>query len=154
MAKEQRRRWYAVHVETPGSHGLSSSARDTVERALRLAKDLGGEPQTIVGANVAEELVRFAQSHRVAEIIVGKSFRPRWYDRWRGMLTLELIRRSGDIHIRVARGGEVASEEPPRRHRRLSVPRRFEGYALATTAVAVAGVLAKLIEAFVILPAR
>ena len=78
MADRRHAEWLALYVETPRHHRLSDADRDRVAQTLRLAEQLGGEAVTIPGQNVAEDLIRYAQSRNVTEVIIGKSLRSGW----------------------------------------------------------------------------
>lgn len=138
--------WMAVYVETPSHYRLSETERDRVDRTLRMAEQLGGEAVTIPGQRPADDLIRYAQSRNVTEIVIGKSSRSWWQELRYGSLVGDLIRRSGQIDVHVIRG-----EEPdPLRTRgeaRTSGKRFvFGDYVVATLATVLTGVIAKLLE--------
>jgi two-component system, OmpR family, sensor histidine kinase KdpD len=152
MADRRHAEWMAVYVETPRHHRLSDVERDRVAQTLRLAEQLGGEAVIIPGHNMAEDLIRYAQSRNVTEVIIGKSRRSRWSEIWRGSVVHDLIRKSGDIDVYVISG----EDEPAQRARRsvtLRAPlRHLNAYLGSAFAVILAGLIAKLIESFLPLP--
>jgi two-component system, OmpR family, sensor histidine kinase KdpD len=152
MADRRHAEWIAVYVETPRHHRLSDADRARVGQTLRLAEQLGGEAVTIPGHNMAEDLIRYAQSLNVTELIIGKSRRSRWSESWRGSVLHDVIRKSGDIDVYVISGEDSPAQrlQSPRIPRRLL--RQLNAYLGSTLAVVLAGLIAKLIESFLPFP--
>jgi two-component system sensor histidine kinase KdpD len=151
MAERRHAEWIAVFVETAAFHRLPEADRDRVARALRLAEQLGGEAVTIPGERVAEELLRYAERRNVTELILGKSLRSRWRELWSGSPVNDVIRRSGNIDVRVisADAGEDAAAAA--RRRRFGVFRLNE-YLIGLGLVLVAGLVAKALQLLLSLP--
>lgn len=151
MADRRRAEWLAVYVETPIHHRLSEVEQDRIAQVLRLAEQLGGEAITIPGRqHVVEDLIRYARSRNVTELIVGKSRRSRWHDVLRGSIVHDLIRESGNIAVHVITGEDSELRRVPRRPR-PSQP-ALNSYISGGVAVGLAGLTAKLLEAFLSLP--
>jgi two-component system sensor histidine kinase KdpD len=150
MANRRHAEWLVVYVETPQHHRLSDADRDRLAHTLRLAEHLGGEVVTIPGEDVAEDLIRYAQSHNVTEIVIGKSLRSRWSELWRGSVVNDVIRKSGNIDVYVING----EEEPPQHIGRAPVYQRTAVlvYVWSAAAVSVAAVTAKALQLFLPLP--
>lgn len=143
LAERRNVPWTAVFVEPPRFHHRPDAERARVATVLKLAEELGGEAVTIPGHRVAEDIVRYARERNVTEILLGKPMRSRWRERWASSPVDEIIRRSGDIDVRVVSGTtsdpaaavEAVGAAAPR-------PRDVRGYAGASLAVAAAAVLA------------
>ena len=150
MADRRHAEWLALYVETPRHHRLSDADRDRVAQTLRLAEQLGGEAVTIPGQNVAEDLVRYAQSRNVTEVIIGKSLRSGWSEWWRGSIVYDLISKSGNIDVHVINEEDEGSQRTPT----SPVLQRpaIHTYVLSAAAVCIAGVTAKILESFLALP--
>ncbi|MDQ3828312.1 MAG: sensor histidine kinase KdpD [Candidatus Tectomicrobia bacterium] len=146
MADRRHAEWMAVYVETPQHHRLSDADRDRVSRTLRLAEQLGGEAVTIPGEDVAEDLIKYAQSRNVTEIVIGKSLRSRWSGWWRGSIVNELIRKSGNIDVYVINTEDEASPHTGKApvYLRPGVP----AYVWSAGAVSVAAATAKLLQLY------
>ena len=107
--------WIAVTVERPGST-LEDAARQRLDDAMKLAQSLGAETQTLTGADLPAELLRFAKFENVTQIVVGRS---------PGSFFSELLRRNSRrrVHLSLLACGNViantyASSLPkPRRSR-------------------------------------
>ena len=69
-----------------------------------MREQLGGEAITIPGRDVAEELIRHAESNNVAHIVVGARKGRRWWHLFQPSVTEELIRRAGNISVHVVSG--------------------------------------------------
>lgn len=153
MAERRNAEWSAVYVETPRHYRLSEEDRNRLARTMRLAEELGGQAVTVPGNNVAEDLIHYAQTNNVTEIVIGKSNRPWWFRVLRGSIVDELIRTSGAIDIYVITGneeesvgGNSASALKP------TAQKQWREYLLSVAVVAVAALLADLLQAFLSLP--
>lgn len=96
--------WYAVFVETSAFRRLRAEDRARADEHLALAERLGGKPVRLTGVRAAAELVRFARSENITQIVVGKPTHPRWRDFVYGSLLDELLRTSGDIGVYAIEG--------------------------------------------------
>ncbi len=146
MADRRRAEWIGVYIETPRHYRLSDADRDRVAQTLRLAEQLGGEAVTVTAQDVVEELIRYARSRNVTEIIIGKSRRSRWSELWRGSLVHDVIRKSGDIDVYVITG----EDEPlPRTLPSPTLQRpAISPYLWSAGTVCVAAAVAKFLELF------
>jgi two-component system sensor histidine kinase KdpD len=136
MAARRRAEWIAVFVEPASFQKHSTEARERVAKALRLAERLGGETVTIPGRDVASALVAYAQQRNVTELILGKPLHPWWRELWQRSPIDEIIRRSGDIEVRVISGERevTTSEKAAKPAARPRVALR--GYLVASALVA------------------
>ena len=128
--------WIVLHVETPGTAGLTDAGRGELIETLRLAEEFGAETMTLPGRHVAEEILAYAASSNVTRILVGKPAKYRWSDRLFGSTVDRLVRGSGDVDVYVITGD--AGETDPRRRPPLvprAVPQAEYGFALVTVAV-------------------
>ncbi len=105
--------WLAVSVETRGEGQSTETTRQGVSDNLRLAEQLGAEPHSLVGHNVAQTILEYARSRNVTKIIVGKTAQP-WYRRWLlGTVVDQLLENSGEIDVYVIKGeGEAKTQRP------------------------------------------
>lgn len=85
----------AAYVEQPN---LSRADRETLDANLELARKVGAETHTLSGANAVDEIIRFAQDHRVTQIFIGHTQRSRW---------LPFVRSAVDCLIEAAEGMDV-----------------------------------------------
>jgi two-component system sensor histidine kinase KdpD len=144
MADMLGARWHAVYVEMPSHHRLSEAARERIAAALRLAEHLGGEPVVLPGRDLPGELLEFARSHNITQIILGKSRSSRLRQALGRSLVNEVTRRSENIAVHIITG----DEKPPATPGRL-LQLQVEGpplapYLQSAGAVVVAAVIAKL----------
>src|SRR4029077_19561831 len=91
--------WSALYIEGRRAVQLSEEERDRVADTLRLAQALGGEPVTLPAGNrsIADDVIDYAHTHNVTQIIIGKSTRARWFEILHGSVVHDLVRRSGNI---------------------------------------------------------
>ena len=115
MAARLQAEWLAVYVESPQMLRLPEAERLHAVQNLRLAEQLGGEAITLRGQDIAAEIVNFAGQRQVTTILIGKPVpRPRWKDWLARSPVDDLVRRSGEIEVRVVTGepaepGEAAA---------------------------------------------
>src|SRR5712675_481284 len=109
--------WTAISIETRRSLQLTDEQRDRLADTLRLAEALGGEALTIpaVGRRIADDVIGFAQSNNVTQIIIGKSQRTWWFELTRGSVVHDLVRRAGNISVNVIAGEELAADPVPKK---------------------------------------
>ncbi len=62
----------ALYVETAKHAQLSDKEQEWLKNALNLAEKLGARVVWIKGDDIAEEIARYAQSHNVTKIVMGK----------------------------------------------------------------------------------
>ncbi|MCU0838967.1 MAG: sensor histidine kinase KdpD, partial [Rhodospirillales bacterium] len=144
MADHLHAPWTAVYVETARTQRLTDVERDRIADCQRLAERLGGEAFTIPGADIAEEVLRFARDNNVTQIVIGKSNRSRWFEVLHGSVVHDLVRKAGSIGVHVSSadqhdGGEAIA---PKTIRTKQPSKGLDLAAYAVTCVAVAGALA------------
>jgi two-component system sensor histidine kinase KdpD len=153
LADQLHAPWSAVTIETPRSAELSEVERDRIADTLRLAERLGGEAATLPGGGrtIAEDLLAYARTQNVTQIVIGKSSRSRWFEILHGSVVHDLLRQSGDISVQVIAGDEAAEPIPKKTVRTRDASRRLDWipYAVALLAVLAALAVAKLIEPLV-----
>jgi two-component system sensor histidine kinase KdpD len=108
--------WLAVTVERPGA-SLSDVDRQRIDDAMALAQSLGAETQTLTGADLPAELLRFAKFENVTQIVIGRSRGGYLSELLRRSLPYELLRRTQDIAIHL-----VTREVETKPRRRLARP--------------------------------
>ena len=138
LADRLRAPWVALYVETQRSFQLGDTERDRIAEVLRLAERLGAEAVTVPGgAHIADDVLAYARSANVTQIVIGKSDRSRWFEILHGSVVHDLVRRSGNISVHVIAGdaGQAAPEEA---RAAVPVPVRREVRAYAEGAFLVA----------------
>ena len=96
--------WEAVYVETARHNRLSEAQRAAISQIGQLTERLGGKWVTLQGNRAVDEILAYAQSHRVTKIMVGKPIRTGWLSAMRSALADQIIRVSGDIDVYVVTG--------------------------------------------------
>ena len=72
LASEMDAEWIALYVETVKHAQVSDKEREWLKNALDLAEKLGASVVWIKGEDVADEMARYAKSHNVTKIVMGK----------------------------------------------------------------------------------
>ena len=143
MASSVGARWIAASVETTRTRSLSESQRETLMANMRLAEQLGAETVTLIGDDIADEIVSYGRSQNVTRIVIGKSRQPRWRAVLVPNVVDSLLRESGDIDIYVIQGMAEGAEALPARAR---PPRRWAPYPAAIGLVVAAWAVAFLLH--------
>jgi two-component system sensor histidine kinase KdpD len=133
----------ALSVETARNLQLTEEERDRTADTLRLTQALGGEAVTVPGTNrrIADDVLAYAHSNNVTQIVIGKSTRSRWFEVVYGSIVHDLVRKSGNISVHVIAGEDIESAPIPRKAVKtaeLSNSIDPRPYGLALLAVAVA----------------
>ncbi|HSI40874.1 MAG TPA: sensor histidine kinase KdpD [Xanthobacteraceae bacterium] len=148
LADLMQAEWFAVTVERPGG-GWSAAERLRLDTALRLAETLGATCRSLVGNNLAGEILRFSRFENVTQILIARAAAPglrRWFGR---TLAEALVRGSNGISVHVVTA-EAGRPEP--RRLRLPAAGPWRAYAAAIAGVAAATGLGELLTERVALP--
>src|ERR1700751_1422896 len=143
--------WTALYIEGRRAVQLSEEERDRIADTLRLAEALGGEPVTLPAGNrsIADDVIDYAHTHNVTQIIIGKSTRPRWFEILHGSVVHDLVRRSGNISVHVISGDQLPGQPIPKKTLRTAQQKdvlELRPYLFATLAVALALGAAELVN--------
>src|SRR5262249_28509122 len=131
--------WTAIYVETARTQRLTDAERDRIADFLRLAERLGASTITIPGRNIAAEVVAYAATNNITQIVIGKSSRSRWFEMVHGSVVHELVRKTGSISVHVISADEGETVPPKSVQPRPKVePIRIEPYLGGAGAVAIA----------------
>jgi two-component system sensor histidine kinase KdpD len=135
MATEMNAEWIALYVETAKHAQLSAEELDWLKHAQDLAEKLGARVVWIKGDDIAEEIARYAQSHNVTKIVLGK---PRHFGVLPSMAQKIMVRTKNiDVFLFA-----VKSEQPlPKKKIRVISPLNYALSALAVVLVSLIGLL-------------
>jgi two-component system sensor histidine kinase KdpD len=138
MAGSLHAQWIAVYVETPASLRLSASGRQRVAQNLRLAEQLGAEIVTLSGQSAAQETLRYARSHNVTKIVLGKPTHARWRDLFAPSFLEEMVRGSGGIDVYAIAGDDDSGRAIQPRERPAASPNDLRPYSASLVAASMA----------------
>ena len=124
--------WIAVNIERSDAPLVDANTRDTVEEALKLAEQLGGRVERLVGEDLAGELLAYARQSNVTQIVIGRSRDSLWRQFVRRSLVGELVRRSDNTPIHVV----VPNQSAARDFRLPGIPLTWQGVLYAVLSVA------------------
>ena len=132
MASALQSSWIAVSVEIP-HRPLSPEAKTRQEKNLELARELGAEIVMTTDTDLVTGIVRVAQQHNVAQIIVGKTHDSSVMKFFRGdSFVARLIKESGDIDVHVVASDKAQTTKPQGLRLAFSSALRQYVYSLLT----------------------
>lgn len=133
--------WHAVHVETPDLQRLPPADRERPLKTLRLAQELGAQTATLSGTRVEDEAVRYARTHNLSRLMVGRDDPPLWRF-WRRSVADRIGRLAADLDvIQVARAEREAPRQARPARERIA-PANWPAYALSAAVCGLAGLIA------------
>jgi two-component system sensor histidine kinase KdpD len=101
--------WTAIAVTT--DEALSGEEQENVTKHLSLARQLGADVATVEAATLVDGLLAAARERGVTQIVMGKSPRHGWRDRFFRPPALSLLQRSGDIDVIAIEPGTASGEK-------------------------------------------
>jgi len=110
MAGRLNTDWFVVYVETPeeAPDRIDSEAQRRLHENADKARELGAEVVRLRARDPVTAMLDFARSHRVSDIIVGRSTQPWWRRLFRRSVLQRLVDESSglDLHIVSFEAGE------------------------------------------------
>jgi len=103
MAGRLNTDWSVIYVETPGEapHLIDAEAQRHLLANIEKAKELGAEVVRLKSPDPAAAILDFARTHRVANIIVGRSRDAWWKQVLRGSVVIRLLREGPEFDLHV-----------------------------------------------------
>ena len=148
IAKETNAEWYAVYVALPALKDLSNEQRTHLAESLNLAEELGAKTSTLMGTDIAEEILRFAKEQNITRIVVGKP-RPRPFEFINRSPVYKLLRADAEFELHlVTPVVETQSTQPKQAFKWPAL--RLEDYLVTIGMVAIVTALNFFLQAFVI----
>jgi two-component system, OmpR family, sensor histidine kinase KdpD len=144
MAMALRAPWIATYVDT--GRFMSDAARQKLARNLNLAEQLGAETVTLGGEDMAEEIIKYAQSKNVTKIVIGKTGGPRWQELLGNSIISKVLRQSGDIDVYVIRGQKDPTDESKAQYPASRHKINYLSFVNAIVVTAISAALAKLMN--------
>lgn len=95
--------WFAVYVETPreAADRIDGETQRHLLDNLERARELGAEVVRLKGADPAAALLDFARSHRVSDVMVGRSRQPWWRRALGRSLPQRLVDEAADLDVHI-----------------------------------------------------
>jgi two-component system sensor histidine kinase KdpD len=96
--------WFVVYVETPGEapDRIDSEAQRHLLDNLELGRELGAEVVRLRAIDPAAALLDFARSHRVSDVLLGRSHRAWWRRALRRSVAQRIFDEGTDIDLHLA----------------------------------------------------
>ncbi|MBK9517907.1 MAG: universal stress protein [Anaeromyxobacter sp.] len=95
--------WFAVYVETPreAADRIDAESQRHLLDNLERARELGAEVIRLKGKDPAAALLDFARSHRVSDVMVGRSSQPWWRRALGRSLPQRLVDEADDLDVHI-----------------------------------------------------
>lgn len=142
MAANTQAEWFAVYVDQPGHTTAGEAEHGFLDKNIQLAEELGAETITITGNDVAGELLNFAKTHNITQIIIGKPLKPLFREWLNGSLVDRVIRQSDGISVHVISGKPQSDTDPRVKKAAVREPAGFIPYAAMVITITLLTVLA------------
>ncbi|HZX31195.1 MAG TPA: two-component system sensor histidine kinase KdpD, partial [Rhodocyclaceae bacterium] len=135
--------WHAIYVETPELQRLPDAKRHGILRNLKLAQELGAQTASLSGGDAIETTVKYARTHNLGKIIVGRDH-PRPWRPWYRSFADRVGHVAPDLDvIQVARtDGETGPHLPAGQDVVESIAGNWQAYAWTAVACGLAGAIA------------
>ena len=103
LAKIQGIPWLAVHLEAPKRFRYSRPEAERLAEHLRLVERLGGDVVQLQpsGLRAAPDFLALARTQRITTILLARSDRPKWLNRFTGSFLEDLVHGNREIEVRV-----------------------------------------------------
>lgn len=111
MVNRLEAEFYAVYVEKPEDLH-NEKLQQGIRKNLSLAENLGAQTVILTGNDLAKEIIDFARSKNITQIIIGKPLEFKLLDIWKGSLVDRILRLSRGISVHVITG-EVDEDDKP-----------------------------------------
>ncbi|MBN2546132.1 MAG: sensor histidine kinase KdpD, partial [Spirochaetes bacterium] len=135
-AFDQKIPWSAVYVETDKK--LTAEQSRTLEKNIKLVKELGAELITTIDDNIPKGIIRTARQKNVSQIVVGKPY-PGTLLRFflKKNIIDKLIQESGEIDILMISEKKIKSKLPPFLLDFITSESSFKEYALVIFGISI-----------------
>ena len=104
--------WAVAVCREPGLESLPQPEREALEKHLNFARNLHLETRVLHGGDAAEEVVRFARSHAVTQIYLGRPRPGAWTGPFSQDFVHQVVRQAKDVEVTIVAGR--APQPPPR----------------------------------------
>jgi len=104
MAGRLNTDWFVVYVRTPGEapDRIAPDAERRLSENAERARELGAEVVWLTAADPVDALLDFARSHRVSDVLVGRTGQP-WWRRLLGRSVMQrMVNEALDLDVHVA----------------------------------------------------
>lgn len=138
--------WHAIYVETPELQRLSDEKRHRILTNLKLAQDLGAQTATPSDGESVDAIVKYARSHNLAKVIVGRDH-PRPWRPWYRSFADRIGQKAPDLDvIQVARTeADKERDNSDRQAAVESVREQWPAYVITAITCAVVGLIAAVL---------
>ncbi len=148
IAKDANAEWYAVYVSSPTLKELSTAEKAHLSEALRIAEELGAKTVTLMGGDIAEEILRFAADNNITRVVLGKPLRSALGELVRPSPVHRLLHADAPFELHLITPVKEKEAPRPRRTARRGTP-DLKSYALTTGMVCIVTLLNAVLESLV-----
>ncbi len=121
IAKDANAEWYAVYVSGNSLTELTDKEKLYLSEALNLAEELGAKVMTLLGNDVAEEILRFARENNITRVVVGKPIRSTLRELLKGSPVQKLLHAPAQFELHLVSPVKDKEEATTVRPRKMGV---------------------------------
>ncbi|HEX9059996.1 MAG TPA: universal stress protein, partial [Clostridia bacterium] len=101
FARRFKCEWAVANVECTHSFApkITDEYKATLDKHMKLAKQLGAETVTLTGESVSGELAKYAKEKNITQIIIGHSGRTKLETFLRGSTVSKLLKKTKNISV-------------------------------------------------------
>jgi two-component system sensor histidine kinase KdpD len=145
LAASLKSPWIAAYIEIPRLEVASEKEKMALADNLRLAEELGAELVTVVGDDVATEILRLARRRNVTHLLIGKPALSNIRQIFRGSIFSKILKQSKGLSVHII--SEPSKNPVPRlTPRRAPSKIRLIPAILTISMVAFITILGKVVE--------
>jgi two-component system sensor histidine kinase KdpD len=101
--------WVVATVERPNESAGDDARQARLAETMRLAQQLGADAVTLSGSDLVREIMGYARSHNITQIVIGRAQIPWWRGVLRRSLVKALLRETRTVALHIVAGGEAPS---------------------------------------------
>ena len=121
IAKDANAEWYAVYVSSNSLTELTDKEKLYLSEALNVAEELGAKVMTLLGSDVAGEILKFARENNITRVVVGKPLGSTLREIFKGSPVQKLLHAPAQFELHLVSPVKEKEETAAARPRKMTV---------------------------------
>ena len=121
IAKDANAEWYAVYVSSNSLTELTDKEKLYLSEALNVAEELGAKVMTLLGSDVAAEILKFARENNITRVVVGKPLGSTLREFFKGSPVQKLLHAPAQFELHLVSPVKEKEETAAARPRKMTV---------------------------------